>query len=63
MASAGVAITYRVVRVPGSISSLLLIVVAFSFALGLDPATSRLVNGNSLSTRRTTTSRLKTTPR
>jgi predicted PurR-regulated permease PerM len=47
MASAGVAVTYGAVRVLGSASSVLaLILVALFFALGLEPAASWLVNRN-----------------
>jgi len=45
VASAGVAVTYGAVRVLGSVSSVLaLILVALFFALGLEPAASWLVN-------------------
>jgi predicted PurR-regulated permease PerM len=45
VASAGVAVTYGAVRVLGSMSSVLVLIgVAFFFALGLEPAASWLVN-------------------
>ncbi|MGO8935883.1 MAG: AI-2E family transporter [Mycobacterium sp.] len=45
MASAGVALTYGVVRVLGSASSVLVLIgAALFFALGLEPAVSGLVN-------------------
>ncbi|BBX61326.1 AI-2E family transporter [Mycobacterium saskatchewanense] len=45
MASAGVAVTYGVVRVLGSASSVLVLIgAALFFALGLEPAVSGLVN-------------------
>jgi predicted PurR-regulated permease PerM len=44
-ASAGVAVTYGMVRVLGSLSSMLLLIgVAFFLAMGLEPAASWLVN-------------------